>query len=220
MIKKRIIFILFFFISLTILKGQAITSVTVLNGSFITTVDTVFLRVTGGFSNLGGVTSKSVSILDTIVTATIKGCTTGLSTITFIDEIVKISPLPQGKYKVKVKLIEYDNFVFPGCNVQKSYNSDSLNITVVTYTSIDEVKQILENVSFYPNPANNKITIANNVKQPFDKICICNSLGQNIFLLNNPLPNQDIDLNHLESGLYYLSIHRGSYQRTYKILKQ
>ncbi len=220
MIKKRIIFILFFLISLTILKGQAITSVTVLNGSFITTIDTVFLRVEGGFSNLGGVTSKSVSVSDTIVTATINGCTTGLSTITFIDEIIKINPLPQGKFKIKIKLIEYDNFVFPGCNVQKSYNSDSLNITVVTFTGIDEHKQILENVSFYPNPAKNTITIANTDKQPIDKIYIYNSLGQNIFLLNNPLTNQDIDLNHLESGLYYLNIHQGSYQRTYKLLKQ
>lgn len=221
MIKNRIIFISFFLISLNILRGQAITSLTVLNGSFITTIDTVFLRVVGGFSNLGGVTSKSVSVSGNVVTATINGCTTGLSTITFIDEVVKINPLSQGTYKIKAKLIEYDNFVFPGCNVQKSYNSDSLNITVVTYTGLNKNLALLNNIRFFPNPAKNKILVEyENSEFKEVKISIYNSMGQCVYLINNFTSKQEVDLTNLPAGLFYMQIEKDLYQKTSKLFKE
>jgi hypothetical protein len=135
--------------------------------------------------------------------------------------VVKINPLAQGVYKIKVKLIEYDNFVFPGCNVQKSYNIDSLQITVVTFTGIDENRKSINNIRFYPNPAKNKILIdAENPDLERAKITIYNSIGQSVFSMDNLKSNQEINLTGLEAGLYYLKIQKDSYQKNTKLFKE
>ncbi len=217
---KKYLFIFLLFIALLNAKSQSIT-LTVVNGSFITSIDTVYLRVVGSLYDLGGVTNKGYSLSGSVISATVNGCSTALSTITPVDEIIKIFPLIQGSYKIKAKLVEYDNFVYPGCYVIKASTSDSLNINVVTYTSLDKNQIELDNVRFYPNPTKNKILIdAGNLNLENAKINIYNSIGQSVFSMDNLKSNQEINLTELAAGLYYLTIEKKSYQKTIKLFKE
>lgn len=217
---KRFILILTIFVISLNCKSQAITSITVLNGSFITTIDTVKLKINGGFATLGGVTSKTYSINDSVITVNIEGCTVGLSAVTTIEEIIKINPLNQGIYKIKVRLIEYDNFIFPGCNVQKSYNSDSLHIKVVTFTSINKYQSNQFDVQIFPNPVKDKVQLKLIDKPANACISIINSLGQLVFEQLSPSQNETVDLTFLSTGIYYLKIQNDNGQKIYKLLKE
>lgn len=217
---KKDIFIFFLLFALNSAKSQSIT-LTVVNGSFITSIDTVYLRVVGSLYDLGGVTNKGYSLLGSVISATVNGCSTALSTITPVDEIIKIFPLIQGSYKIKAKLVEYDNFVYPGCYVQKASTVDSLNINVVTYTGISKNQEVLNNILFYPNPTKNKILIdAENSDLERAKITIYNSIGQPVFSMDNFKSNQEINLTGLAAGLYYIKIQKDSYQKTSKLFKE
>lgn len=216
---KKVIFILFFVVNSINIQCQGIGSMTVLNGSFITTIDTVFLKVTGGFSELGGVMSKGYSVTGSVITASINGCTSGIQTSTNVDETIKINPLSQGMYKIKVKLIEYDNFIYPGCNVQKSYNSDSLNITVVTYTGIKENTNNF-NVSLYPNPIKDKLTVNFFNQSSETKITLINSIGQTIYYISEIPKTNQLDFAFIPAGLYFLKIENNNEQKIFKILKE
>jgi hypothetical protein len=217
---KRYIFIFFLLIALNNAKSQAIT-LTIVNGSFITSIDTVYLRLQGNLYQLGGVTSKSYSLSGAILSATVNGCSTGLSTITPVDEIIKILPLIQGTYKIKVKLVEYDNFVYPGCNVVKASTGDSLNINVVSYTGINENQKAFNVFHFYPNPTKNKILIdAEGLDLENSKVNIYNSIGQCVFSITDLKSKQEINVTSLPTGLFYLQFQKGSYQKTSKLFKE
>jgi len=57
------------------------------------------------------------------------------------------------------------------------------------------------NVSFFPNPVKDKLTLEFGTKN-LKKITITNTLGQIVFELNSPLAKQEIDLGYLNCGVY------------------
>ena len=85
------------------------------------------------------------------------------------------------------------------------------------YVGINEVARV-ENLKIYPNPTTSIINIEdeNNLLQNAT-INIENNLGQVVFTA--PFTNQ-INLSHLSSGMYFLTIKEKSNKQTVKILKE
>ena len=93
---------------------------------------------------------------------------------------------------------------------------DSLAVKCQNYASIEDLGAL--NIKLYPNPANDLITIEGlNIKN--NTIFIQNTLGQNIptrFLTSN-----QIDINHLPSGIYFVIIGEGNQQlKRLKFIKE
>jgi hypothetical protein len=216
----RFIFIFIFFTSILNCKSQAITSVTVINGSFITTIDTVYFRLTGGFTQLGGVLNKGYSVNGSLITPTVNGCTSGLSTVTNINEIIKINPLPQGTYKIKARLNEFDNFIYPNCDVLKSTRTDSMLINVVTYTALKEQQNYLLDIQIFPNPVKDKVHLQF-AEQPIKtNASIFNTLGQSVYMDSELSKSEGIVLDFLSPGLYYLKIQNDYGKKIFKLIKE
>ena len=78
----------------------------------------------------------------------------------------------------------------------------------------------LENIHIYPNPILEKLTIEFNNNVVIDKLIMTNSLGQRIFILNNPISNQQIDIISFPKGIYYLQAESKEGQRVFKVLKE
>ncbi|MBA2610807.1 MAG: T9SS type A sorting domain-containing protein [Bacteroidetes bacterium] len=216
---KKLIYIFVLLICFGKTKSQGIASITLINGSFITTIDTVYLKIVAGFASAGGTTGNNYSFIGSVISNTINGCTGGLSSYTAIEENFKINPLVQGTYKFKVTLNEYDNFIYPGCNILKSHNVDSISINIVTYTGIKENLKSINDVIIYPIPLSDKLKLDFAI-EPFDtKLNIINNLGQVVYSLNSLSKNEQIDLSFLASGLYYLKLSNQDAQKTSKIFK-
>jgi len=66
--------------------------------------------------------------------------------------------------------------------------------------STDDIRSI-ENISVYPNPANEVINLPNQLKGGY---MLLNQLGQ--IVATGILTNSKIDIRHLESGVYYLKV--------------
>jgi endonuclease I len=82
------------------------------------------------------------------------------------------------------------------------------------------VNSLLGNqISVYPNPTQNTITVSNiNIN---DKISIINYLGQNILNLNAKSENQIIDLSKQSEGIYFVLIYEDNKLiKTQKIIKR
>lgn len=217
---KKIIYIFIFLFCFGKNKSQGIASITVINGSFITTIDTVRLKISAGFATSGGLTGNNYNFSGSVISNTINGCTGGLSSYTAIEENLKINPLLQGTYKVKITLNEYDNFIYPGCNVLKSHSVDSIIINVVTYTGVKENPSIFDNVKIYPNPISDKLHLDFQLDPHELSFSIINYLNQVVYSLESVSNNQNIDLDFLASGFYYLKIQNSNVQKTYKFFKE
>ncbi|MEM0518218.1 T9SS type A sorting domain-containing protein [Aequorivita flava] len=89
-------------------------------------------------------------------------------------------------------------------------------ITVDNIASIEEKFKM--NISFYPNPVTNKLTVASLYK--LDSYKIHNVLGK---LVAQGAANgniTEIDLSKLESGLYFVKAVSGEMESTFKIVKR
>ncbi len=94
--------------------------------------------------------------------------------------------------------------------------TDSLGIAPCI-TGINELTVNNEGIHIYPNPSNDKIYIE---QRNGDKISLTNTLGQTVFVLNHPEPNQEIDLTLFTAGIYFLNVQTATYKKTFKILKE
>lgn len=86
-------------------------------------------------------------------------------------------------------------------------NSDTTTqtISITTLTDIDKLKNNENNISIYPNPAKNYITIDYN--EPIEKIRIINTLGMEVFSRKNM--NSGKNVIHLDTytrGVYYIEL--------------
>ena len=94
-----------------------------------------------------------------------------------------------------------------------------------TYVGISTINNETLNVGVYPNPVKNKLNLEfGPSKIRIDKLTITNTLGQIIFVLNEPQPKQDIDLSFLVSGVYFVTLRQaqdeGGRQKVVKIIKE
>lgn len=99
------------------------------------------------------------------------------------------------------------------CNVHSSMQGI---ITVAQILSIDE--NFRKNITFYPNPVSNKLTVASLYK--LDSYKIYNILGK---LVGQGAANgnlTEIDMSNLASGMYFINAISGGMQSSFKVTKQ
>ena len=89
----------------------------------------------------------------------------------------------------------------------------------LTTVGVKENKLAELQIGLYPNPVKNKITLEFYINTPVEKISISNNLSQTIYVLNNPLSKQEIDLSSFSPGIYYLRAETKEGQRVFKIIK-
>jgi hypothetical protein len=92
----------------------------------------------------------------------------------------------------------------------------------LSYTVLnDNLLKESSSIKIYPNPIKDKFQIEfqNKITQDL-KLNITNSLGQTLYILDNPSQKQNIDISFLSSGIYYLKIQSNTEIITHKIIKQ
>ncbi len=89
-------------------------------------------------------------------------------------------------------------------------------ITVEQTMSVDD--KFRKNISFYPNPVNNKLTVASLYK--LDNYKIYNILGQLVAQGKATGNITYFDMSNLESGMYFINATSGELQSTFKVAKQ
>lgn len=89
-------------------------------------------------------------------------------------------------------------------------------ITVEQTASIED--KFRKNISLYPNPVSNKLTVASLYK--LDSYKIYNILGK--LVSQGPANGNitEINMSNLESGLYFINATSGELQSTFKVTKQ
>lgn len=137
---------------------------------------------------------------------------------------------PTGPQAYKCSSLEYfQNKMYLGgsfdsIGVDAINNLAVLNTTVTTCSSpvlVKENKNNLDGIKIYPNPIINKLILEfETVIFPNTKLILINSLGQVVYSLYSTDPKQEIDLNFLPSGIYYLKIQNNSEQKVLKIIKE
>jgi thiamine biosynthesis protein ThiC len=98
-------------------------------------------------------------------------------------------------------------------------------ITNVEQTTIDVTAStdgfaLNSNLKVFPNPAEEKLYIESDLV--FDSVVIYDLTGKEIqrIVSTEERSLQEIDVVHLKSGIYYLSIHSGNAKTTRKFLKK
>lgn len=156
-----------------------------------------------------------------------------LSTENGCDSIVTLYLTVNTSYEVELydTITEGESYVFGGQIIETDgvytdtlysiTNCDSvvvLHLTVLAsgLMDIDAETQI----SLYPNPTKNIVTLHTNKTIPNDEVLLLDNLGKVIRRINTKVKKQeenfDIDLTELDSGIYYLKIG----DITKKIIKQ
>ena len=91
-----------------------------------------------------------------------------------------------------------------------------------TVLGIDDMMAQEGNINVYPNPANNKITIANNKEIPEEAIIsICQINGQ--LIMQDKFQNQkliELDVSNLSNGIYLLKIETKEVMEVKKLVIQ
>ena len=96
-----------------------------------------------------------------------------------------------------------------------------LRVVVPTTVGISEEEKSLNNISVYPNPAKNILSLdLRNVDQKLD-IKILDLSGRTVLEnINNPIGNIEIiDISSLENGVYFILLNDGTSQKTEKFIK-
>ncbi|MFK7048855.1 phospholipase D-like domain-containing protein [Flavobacterium davisii] len=96
------------------------------------------------------------------------------------------------------------------------------------YTQANGVLSINENLindtnfNVFPNPFNNVITLKNSMQSPnLVEVSIFDTTGKEIFTKKiNPIEEEQIDLNELSNGIYFLNINSGKTSKKIKLMKK
>jgi hypothetical protein len=125
-------------------------------------------------------------------------CEGMLSTICNRTDTVSIGTFPAGSYNLNVGM-------YSGCGPYTSVDTPLVHsFTVGVFSGLNAVDKT-KNFSIYPNPTNNSIVNLQSVSlNKYSLICL-NSLGQQVFEMNNLTGNQAINLPK-ENGIYFLKV--------------
>ncbi|PHR11121.1 MAG: hypothetical protein COA40_12435 [Aequorivita sp.] len=89
-------------------------------------------------------------------------------------------------------------------------------ITVEQTASLED--KFRKNISFYPNPANNRVTVTSLYK--LDSYKIYSVLGKLVTQEAATGNITEIDMSKLESGIYFINATSGELNSTFKVIKQ
>jgi hypothetical protein len=126
--------------------------------------------------------------------------------------------LPNGDYDYTVTADGYEDATG---SFTIDYGKDTVDVALTAVdtsdgTGINDLNEIA-NVKVYPNPTNGYITISGN-KIEGATVEIINTLGARMRKIQVVGDKQHIDLNELNSGVYFLRIEKGNRRGTQKII--
>ena len=110
--------------------------------------------------------------------------------------------------------IEDVNFTVSTINFDPDYHLISKNNT--TTLGIENNPFILENISLFPNPVNDILTIQISKNITFKGATLYNTLGKEMFTTTN----KEIDLSKLSTGVYFIKVFTNSGNLYKKIIKE
>ena len=92
-------------------------------------------------------------------------------------------------------------------------------------TKTSNRQEIFEEVTLFPNPATDRMTLSMSTAVDFDgQLVISNTLGQTVHVENitqgTDLSNHSININSLQTGLYILTIRNEKYDYTIRFVKR
>ncbi len=105
-------------------------------------------------------------------------------------------------------------------NVKSTYGIEveKTNISFITMQVIGVKDNLFTDISIYPNPVKNELSIS---LKHNAKITICDITGKHIKTLYKAKPGiRVINVSNFESGIYFITISRGTQNNTYKFIKQ
>ncbi|HNP68012.1 MAG TPA: T9SS type A sorting domain-containing protein [Aequorivita sp.] len=126
---------------------------------------------------------------------------------------------------------DFDSGILTGSGSQFSYTFTQIGINdykcdvhsnmegTITVEDIASVEdKFRKNISFYPNPVQNKVTVTSLYK--LDNYKIYNTLGS--LVAQGPANGNitEIDMSQLESGLYFINAISEDLQSTFKVIKR
>lgn len=85
-------------------------------------------------------------------------------------------------------------------------------------TGVHENRMDKPILSIYPNPTPDKLIIASTFE--IEKMTLTNSLGQDIFSIDNPQREQEINIAQLPAGIYFIQARSKDGQSVSKVMKQ
>ncbi len=85
-------------------------------------------------------------------------------------------------------------------------------------TGVAAQANVLNNVSVYPNPVNDKLQIR--TIETMQKLVIYNSLGQTVYETQPDAVSMDVDMIDFESGVYYLTVYFENGTESVNVIKQ
>jgi len=134
--------------------------------------------------------------------------------VTNVVPTIEISPLAT----ISPLSTAAQNFVAP---VQYTVTAEDATdaIWTVTVSFVDNIENIANNVSIYPNPANDYVTLKLDNLSENCNIVISDVLGKIVKRQNITSNSTSILINDFKSGIYFITIQNGNQIITEKILK-
>lgn len=137
-----------------------------------------------------------------------------------ILSLVSNSNTPAGVYCDSLSMDTFTDNIYILTFKNRQKNLVNKQIIKSTSTSINEMPNDLP-IRIYPNPAKNLLKIEfEGTETESARLALSNTLGQEVYSLNNLNQKQEIDLNFLPSGIYFLKLKDYSGQKTFKIIKE
>lgn len=124
------------------------------------------------------------------------------------DRNIDFTPVVGTSYDI-IGVIDY---LYDAFNLQYRILSD----IIVHGTGADVGQNFANQVQVYPNPATEYVNV--NLVGGADKISILNMIGGKVIELNDVFENQKINIENLESGIYFIEITRNSNVATLKFV--
>lgn len=74
--------------------------------------------------------------------------------------------------------------------------------------------------NLFPNPTNGKFYFEYNTAFKIHKLTLTSTLGEEIYSITKPQPQQEIDVQNLAAGVYYLKVLSQAAQKVFKVVKE
>lgn len=141
---------------------------------------------------------------------------TGATAVTIYSNTYK----PAGNYQDSIIMDAFPAGVY---YVQLRFKHNTSLITKIVKTAPVALQenQFFSGIKLYPNPVKDNLYIdLEMIETQKIKLSISNNLGQVLYSLNNPNPQEEIDLSFLVNGIYYLKILSNGGQKVFKVVKE
>lgn len=126
---------------------------------------------------------------------------------------------------------DFDSGILTGSGSQFSYTFTEMGVndykcdvhsamvgTITVEQTVSVEDKFRKNISFYPNPVNNRVTVTSLYK--LDSYKIYSVLGKLVAQEAATGNITEIDMSKLESGIYFINATSGELNSTFKVIKQ